>query len=249
MSFTVGDVYTDLTDYLSGRPVPTAKGYEWIRKSVLELTETYKFPNVEVPGPLVQLEQFNPGPYDYDTFMATADAGLDITNIDSFWVYYITPQNLDASNGENPGIQLKFRTIDVLEQDMNLTGPPTYWTRYGGKLYVAFAPDQSYFSYVRYRKMQSFSDPVSANDVILMPDTWQDIVGYAAAERGAMSLDLNERVEKFHNKLYGDPKFQRSGGTEGAPGLIFMRTSQETRDKTRSPTSLRLRVPSAMRRR
>src|SRR6185312_9495649 len=114
MSFTVGDVYTDLTDYLSGRPVPTAKGYGWIRKSVLELTETYKLPNVGVPGPLVQLEEFNPGPYDY----------------------------------------------------------------------VAFAPDQPYFSYVRYRKMQSFSEPVASTDVILMPDTWQDIVGYAAAERG-----------------------------------------------------------------
>lgn len=248
MSFTVAQVYTDIVDYLSGRTVPTTSAYEWIRKSVLELTETYKFPDIQETGPTIQLTQFSPGPYTYNQFMQSEDAGLDISNIDSFWIYYETPVSLDASNGDNPGVQLKFRTIDVLEQDLNITGLPVYWTRYNGALYVAFAPDQAYFSYVRYRKMQSFSSPVQGTDVILMPNTWQDIVGYAAAERGAMSLDLNDRVEKFHNKIYGDPKFQLSGGTEGMPGLIFMRTSQEQRDKIRAAISLRPRVPRAMRR-
>lgn len=248
MPFTVSQVFTDLTDYFSGRALNQASAYEWIRKSVLELTESYKFPDIETPGPTVQLTQFSSGPYPYNTFMSPSDAGLDITNIDSLWIYYQPPQSLNASNGENPGIQLKFRTIDVIEQDLNIVGLPVYWTRYNGQIYIAFAPDQPYFTYARYRKMQKFSTPVAGTDVILMPNTWQDIVGYASAERGAISLDLNERAEKFHNKLYGDPKFQRSGGTEGAPGLIFMRTSQEQRDKVRSSIALRPRIARAMRR-
>lgn len=248
MSFTVGDVYTDLVDYLSGRNVPTTKGYEWIRKSVLELTETYKFPDNQVTGPVVQLTQFSSGPYNYNQFMQPADAGLDITNIDSFFVYYETPISLAGSNGENPGIQLKFKTIDTLELSLNIVGQPIYWTRYNGAIYIAFAPELNYSAYCRYRKMQTFSEPISPNDVILMPNTWQDIVGYAAAERGAMSLDLNDRVEKFHTKVYGDPKWQATGGTEGAPGLIFMRTSQEQRDMTRSSRQLRIQMPRITRR-
>lgn len=239
MSFTVATVATEVQEYLSGRNLVQSQVYEWIRKSVLELTDTYKFPTLQVSGPTVQLTQFSAGPYEPSYFMQTEDAGLAITNVDSFFIYYQTPYPLTGQN-ENPGILMKFKTIDSIETSLNIDGITIFWTRHENMFYFAFAPNQAYYVYCRYRKTNPFSSPVAGTDIIYMPPTWQDIVGYAAAQRGAISLDLNDRADKFHRILYGDPKWQATGGTEGAPGLIFMRTSQEQRDKVNSPTQMRL---------
>jgi hypothetical protein len=244
MSFTVAQVFTDVQEYLSGRTISTTQGYEWIRKSVLELSETYKFPTLQVTGPTVQLTIYSPGPYNYNLFMHPGDAGLEIECIDSFFIYYQQPVSLSGSNGENAGLLMKFKTIDSIELSTNITGQTIFWTRFQGQIYFAFAPIMPYYVYCRYRKENKFSSPVSGTDPILLPNTWQDIVGYAAAERGAISLDLNDRQVKYHNILYGDPKWQATGGTEGAPGLIFMRTSQEQRDKQNSGISMRLMMRS-----
>ena len=240
MSFLVSDVYTDVQSNLSGRVLNQADTLIKIQQTVYELTETYKFPDTQVSGPQFTLGINNPGPYVYNDFMQPADAGLDISNIDSFFIYYQTPVPLSGSNGENAGLLMKFKTIDVIELSMNIVGQTIFWTRYNGQIYFAFAPAEPYVVYCRYRRQQPFTNPVSLNDPIYMPYSWRDIVGYAASERVAIGLDLNDRVTKFRSILYGDPKWQASGGTEGSPGLLFMRTSQEQRDKQNSGIALRL---------
>jgi hypothetical protein len=98
---------------------------------------------------------------------------------------------------------------------------------------------------MRYQKEHPFPNRGTGsanNDPILFANSWQDIMEYAVAMRAARDLNLQAKANELYMALYGDQKFQISGGTEGSPGLIFMRTSQENRDQTTSTKSMRLRM-------
>ena len=247
MSYTVGTIQGTLPRLMSGRNMQASDMADWIRKAVLELTESYKFPALQATGPTVQLTMNNPGPYPYSTFLQPADSTLEIECIDSFFLYYQTPTfPLTATNGENPGYPLHFRTIDTMEIEINIAGIPIHWTRHEGQLYFGFAPNQTYYLYARYRKEHPFSTPPQASDVIFMPNSWQDIVEYASAERAANEMRLWDIAKGYHTAIYGDPLFERSGGTEGCPGLVFKRVSQEQQDQGTTTKQMRVAAKSCM---
>lgn len=245
-TYTVGSVYAAMPGYFSGRNILASQCYENTRKAVLELTENYKFPLLQGTGPTVPLS-IGINNYPYSLFQNSADAGLEINKFDSFFIYYQGAPIVGAA--ENAGFPLKFKTINDLEILTNTQGLPTNWTRHEGVIYFAMCPDQIYYVYLRYQKEHPFPNAGTNNagqDQILLPNSWQDIVELATAERMASDLDLDSRQQKFHNRLYGDPKFQATGGTEGAPGLIFARTSQEQRDQTTTTKSMRLMMRPVM---
>jgi hypothetical protein len=250
MSFTVQNVYTAMTNYFAGRNIPSAQCYENIRKAVLELSEDYPFPGLQVTGPTVALTIGNPGPYLIGTFQNPGGNyyGQEINKFDSLFIYYNGPPTPGAA--VNAGFPLKWKSIKDIEILMNIQGLPTNWTRYDDQIYVAMAPDQIYYVYLRQQYEHPFPNagtPLAGNDQILLPNSWQDIVELATAEREASDFNLDAQSQKFHNRLYGDPKFQATGGTEGAPGLIFARTSQAQRDSTTTTKSMRLMIRPVMR--
>ena len=106
-------------------------------------------------------------------------------------------------------------------------------------------PDDTYYLYMRYQKQHPSTetpDGFSAGTSILMADSWQEILEYAAAIRLAPQANLADKKTELHTSLYGDQKFQTSGGIEGAPGLIFQRTSQRNRDQQTTTRRMRLRM-------
>lgn len=245
-SYTVNTIYTNMPNYFSGRSIPQSSCWEHTAKVCLELSQNYPFSGLEVTGPTITLTQYKAGPYTYSTFQQPADAGLELNKFDSFFAYYQGgPPVVDQANA---GYPLKFRSIDDLEILMNQLGPPTYWSRHDGNIYFAMQPDQAnfYYVYLRYQKEHPFPNRGTASagsDPILLGNTWQDIVEVCVAERLArFDFNLNKRATDFYESVYGDPKFQRTGGTEGAPGLIFSRTSHTQRDQTTSTRQMRLRM-------
>jgi hypothetical protein len=253
MSFTVGTIQGTLPRLMAGRTLLPADMADWIRKAVLELTEDYKFQGLQTSGPVVQLTTGNAGPYPFTNFLSTGDAGIvDINKINSFFLYYNVPAfPLTITNGENPGYPLRFKTIDDMEMELNILGLPIHWTRFNDEFYFGFAPQMPYSIYCRYQKEHPFPNAGTVNagnDPILMPNSWQDIVEYCSAERAANELRLYDIATGYHNAVFGDPKFQLTGGTEGTPGLIFHRTSQEQRDQTTTTKQMRLASRSCMRR-
>lgn len=241
-TYNVNSIYAAMPPYFSGRTILAADSYEATRKAVLELTENYPFPALQTTGPTVALTINSMGPYAYSYFQQPADAGLEINENDSFFIYYNGTAPVPSQS--NPGFPLRYRRVTDLEILMNIGGGvPTNWTRYNGAIYIAMAPQMLYYVYLRYQKEHPFPNAGTGSagtDPILMPNSWQDIVEYATAERLASNYNLNERQQKFHNILYGDPKFQATGGTQGAPGLIFARTSQYQRDQETYSKSARL---------
>ena len=93
MSFTAGDCFTGIQQLLMNRVIQSATMLEAIRKTVLELTEDYKHPLLEATGPTVQLI-VNQNAYPPNYFLNPGDLNLDISKVNSFWIYnnaYVTP--------------------------------------------------------------------------------------------------------------------------------------------------------------
>lgn len=250
MSFTVGTLYSPVQRILNNRVLSTSNMAEDIRKTVLELTENYKFEQLQSTGPVVQLQPLKPNPFSYSPnyFLGPDDVGLPLLKFNSFYLFIdpTTPPN-PLNISPNTGYNLKFRTINDLENLMTIPGLPVYWSRHEGLIYVASTPDAPYYLFARYQHQHPFPNAgtgAAGNDPIQMPDSWQDICEYATAHRTALRLSLSSKAQELHATLYGDSKFQSSSGLEGSPGLIFQRTSQEYRDQTTTVKSFRPRMRS-----
>ena len=245
MAFTTADCFTGITALLMNRQVSQALMLEELRKAVLEFTESYKHPLLEATGPTVQLST-NVNVYDPDFFLNSGDAGLDVSMVNSFFIFetYYGPPSPDSSL-TNSGYNLKFRSINDIEVLMNIPGIPIYWSRNNNQIYLGSMPDGQYYIYMRYqREHPQANEPNGFNGdtQILMADTWQEILEYACAMRIAPKVNLADKRTELHTALYGDQKFQTSAGIEGAPGLIFQRTSQRNRDQLTTTRRLRIRM-------
>lgn len=244
--FEAQDCFQGITDLLMNRTVAQSAMLEEIRKAVLEFTEDYKHPLLEATGPIMQLVPFQ-NVYSPNFFVQSpGDVNLDISKVLSFFIYnnpYVTPSS-DSEN-TNSGYDLKYRSIDSLEVLLNIPGLPIYWGRNNNQIYIASMPDDSYYLYMRYQKQHPNSETVNGftnTQQIFMADTWQEVIEYACAMRIAPKVNLADKKAELHEALYGDSKFQTSSGVEGAPGLIFQRTSQRNRDQATTTRRLRLRM-------
>jgi hypothetical protein len=245
MSFECQDCFPGIQALLMNRPVAQALMLEELRKSVLELTESYKHPLLEATGPTVQLTVFQNN-YNPNYFLNSPDDNLDVSMVNSFFLFsdaYAQPMISDATT--DAGYNLKFRSIDSIEVLMNIPGLPIYWSRNNNQVYIGSAPDQAYWTFMRYQREHPSANAVNGftnSTTILMADTWQEILEYACAMRVAPKVNLADKREELHTALYGDQKFQTSSGIEGAPGLIFQRTSQRNRDQATTTRRMRLRM-------
>jgi hypothetical protein len=244
MSFTAGDCKVGITGLLMNRTVSDSVLYEAVRKAVLELTEEYKHPLLEATGPIVQLTAYQ-NVYAPNFFLQSGDANLDVSKINSFFLYtnpYTVPSSITTDT--NSGYGLKFRSIDSIEVLLNTAGLPLYWSRNNNQVYITM-PDNAYYLYARYQKQHPSTNTVNgftAATPIKMADSWQEVLEYAVALRIAPQVNLADKKDELHTALYGDQKFQTSGGIEGAPGLIFGRTSQRNRDQSTTTRRMRLRM-------
>lgn len=246
-NFTVASCYPAIQENLAGRTVTPAKMAEWIRKSVLELSGSYDFQGLQATGPFYSLV---PGQnvYNPSVFMQTGDAAVEIRGIPTLYIYYepliSNPPPTLLSGIANTGIPLKYRSINSIETSLNIGSIPGYWSRWNGLIYIAPTPQSSYLSYMRYKKAHPFPNAGGTNagtDTIYLDDDWQDIVEYAAAYRGAISLRLLDYASQYRQILYGDPKAVDAGGRRIDLGLIYSRTSQYERDSTTALRSMQVR--------
>jgi hypothetical protein len=241
-NFTFADCYPQIEEYCAGRVFPTEKMDRWLYRTVLELSKDYWFQGLQQTGPYVNLIQYQQQ-YDPSFFTQTEDAELDLNKIVSFFMYY-APGLLGSQlpgNGNNPGVQLRYREIASAENTMAITSFPSYWSRWNGQIFISPNPQAGYLVFMRYQKQHPFADPLDGTQVILLDDDWQDIIEYCAAYRAALSIRLLDVAQNIHQILYGDPIFQVSGGTKGNPGLIFRRVSQYERDSVTATRSIQLR--------
>ena len=124
----------------------------------------------------------------------------------------------------NPGYNLRYRDIEDMEVLANTLSLPQFWSELGDTNFiVAATPNTAYYTYVRYQFKQLFTEPIPlATDTNSdSTSTWYDIAQYAAAERIALQLRMQDVADRYHRILFGDPEFQRSSG-EGANLVLLL---------------------------
>jgi len=227
MSFVAQDCTTGISGLLMNRTVASVVMMEAIRKAVLELTTDYKHPLLEDTGPITNLVAYQNN-YTPSFFLQTLDAPLDLSKVNSFFIYnsgYAAPG--PGNLVTNAGYDLKYRSVDSIEVLLNIPVFMRYQTQHPlTQTVIDDAPSAAAFSARQ----------------IMMADEWMEIVEYAAAIRIAPQINLANKKTELHTSLYGDQKFQTSSGIEGAPGLIFQRTSQRNRDQSTTTRRFRLRM-------
>ena len=249
MSFLISDTYAGIVDLLMGRTVPNAKIAEAVRKTVLEFTADYKFSGLQTTGPLVQFTPLVPN-YDVTFFQDPTQFNmpLQLKKVNSFFIFldpYVPPSTSNYMTLTNAGYNLVFKTIDRLEVLMQVPGIPTNWSRHNQQIWIAPLPVVAYYTFMRFQEEHPFPNAGglnAGNDSIFMPNDWQEVVEYGAAQRLAQVYNLSDKATELNARLLGDQKFQETSGVEGQPGLIFRRVSDESRDQTTTVKRFRLRM-------
>jgi hypothetical protein len=85
--------------------------------------------------------------------------------------------------------------------------------------------------YLPYQIRHPFNGDNLLISPLYVPPDWHDIIAYAAAERGAVTLRWNDQADYLHKLLYGDPASQMRDGVLARPGLISAKVMQQERDR------------------
>lgn len=207
---------------------PTALYVQPCQQAIQELTETFEFEELKVMSSIIPL-LFGVANYSISQFIPNTQLTWDLTDIFD-WGFWLNP---GAQNG--PFRILKYRrvgTVDYYQFGTTAPAPPVYFSRFGSpwgisgagsELVVGPIPNNTYYSFMRFKARHPFTTNVF-DSPIYMPDSWQEILEYAACLRLAIGEGAEKYIGIFKNILYGDPK------RPGDLGLLNGRRAQMERD-------------------
>jgi len=235
---TINDLVPYVIDALQGRTdVSTQFAARYIKRAVQEICESNPFEELKITGPLVTLTTAQPI-YPVSKFMV--DSGDDYVQIPSFVIFVDSPTNTVQSS-------IKYTTVMAIDPmgGSATKGLPSKWTRYGSNIHFGPNPDRGWNVFMRYQRRHNFPADESnlANTPLSLPDTWEEIVSYGAAERIAITKRWNDQASYLHSILYGDPEYQTSEGKRGRPGLLSARLLQIERDQQHNTRQLMPLIP------
>jgi hypothetical protein len=234
---TIGDLIPGVTDALQQRTDIASLVPKYIRKALIELTESNPFEELRRTGPVVTTNlSTNP-------VSAFLNNGDDYNYPEVFTIFVDSPTNTvkDTLDYKTP------KAIEIMTSPVT-TGIPKYWTRFGSSFRFAPVPFKTFTLFLQYQVKHPFpgdpNDAVAlAGQQLFITDSWEEIVEYSAALRIAIVKRWNDQALVLHNLLYGDPS--AGTGTDGKlnrPGLIQARKFQVERDQQFNSRSLGIRV-------
>lgn len=110
---------------------------------------------------------------------------------------------------------------------------PTEWYRFADTIGFTPVPDKNYQVQARILRQHPINDNQLNQTQILIPREWNEILVWAAVERGFMEYLEYEKATKVHILLYGDPKHP------DRVGLIEGRKKRREMEAHRTETPLR----------
>jgi len=231
-SFTIDSLVPEVLIRVENRTTDTSRAQVWLRDAILEIASDpdYRddFLELEVWGPLYNLTGGNSSStavqeYLESDFVPSGDvnnATLDIL----IWLDFPPASNrrkLDVSH---------YQKTDKFQQVYSL---PTEWYHFGP--YIGFnpVPDLNYQVQARICRQHPFDDNSLGDTLILLPRDWNEVITWAAVQRGFMELMEFEKASAVHTLLYGDPK-----NIAGEPGLIYHMKRKRRKEQYRQEQRL-----------
>jgi hypothetical protein len=234
----INDLIPGVINKLRGRDDRTSLIPLYVKQVIFDLTQNYEFEELKTTGPLTNFEA-NKAEYSLDNNPFIKDTDVSLTFINSWMVWYVTAPVI----GQDTGLEIKEKDLRVVEPMSKILGIPVTCCIFGskkkgGKIIVGFMPNIAYATQMRYQRQHPFPllnaniDALKEQE-IFMPDDWQDIVEYAAAEKACDDLGMTDVGVLYHQKIYGNP-------SQKIPGLISERFSQQDRMKSNNEGQLKV---------
>lgn len=221
---TINDLIPDVIDALQQRTDIASIVPRYLRRALQEITTNWPFEELRVTGPQVVLTQ-GTSIYPLINFLNSDD---DLSFVESFVIFVDPPTN-------SVDYTLNYKTPKAIEMMMSPTtqGMPAWWSRFGQNVHFGPVPNQAYTVFMRYQRRHPFPKDLSQLQYapIYIPEDWEEVAVYAAAERIAIVKRWNDQANTIHGILYGDPAAGTNlDGTMARPGLIKARLMQTERD-------------------
>jgi hypothetical protein len=232
----ISDLYQGIIDKLQGRTdITQQQAAYWVKRALLDITESMIFEELRRTGPLVMIGPgmgLNGSNYIYPVsdFLNSGDdytlmedpviilaatsqgtfftSAAQISNVVTYPMDYMTPKAIQPLLGISGGIPFKY-------------------TRYGGNFWFGTQPGQPYQVYLPYQVRHPFASNLPESPIFI-PTSWEEIVEYSAAMRGAEERRWPDMVKDLKYVLYGDPK------RPDVPGILVARKLQIERDENKS---------------
>lgn len=233
-TFTIDSLVPEVLIRVENRTTDTSRAEIWIRDALLEIASDpdYRddFLELEEWGPTFNLTGGNSPStavqeYAETSFIPSGDvnnATLDIL----IWLDYPPASNrrkLDVSH---------YQKTDKFQQVYSI---PTEWYHFSSFIGFNPVPDKNYQVQARICKQHPINDVTLGTTVILLPRDWNEVLIWAAVQRGFMELMEFEKASAVHTLLYGDPK-----NIAGEPGLIYHMKRKRRKEQYRQEQRLSL---------
>src|SRR3974390_365306 len=229
--FFISDLVNEVLLRCENRRTDPARGAVWIRDALIEIS-----PNPDYRDDFAALEEFGPTfnltggnslttavqEYPEKNFVPFGDindATLDIL----IWIDFPANNNrrkLDVSHYQKTD---KFQPVFSI---------PTEWYRFGSNFGFNPIPDKNYQVQCRISKAHPINDNVLSQTTILLPREWNEVLIWAAVQRGFMELLEFEKASSVHIMLFGDPD------NKNQPGLIFHVKRRRRKEQWRQESRL-----------
>lgn len=233
------------TDVTESQSNPEMRPSAWIRDALREITANLPFEELRQANP----PQVTIGPnlgvgsiggqasYQYPVSYFL-NGGDDVTLMEDPVIFLNSSLSGPATTTSAIPYPMEYLTPKAIVPLLGIPGGiPYYYTRFGPYFWFGTQPGQNYTVYLPYQIRHPFNDDSLLQSWVCVPPDWFDIIGYAAAERGAIALRWNEQSDYLHQKLYGDPSAKVP-----LPGLIQERIMQQNRDRRLSPVQISCQV-------
>lgn len=198
----------------------------WLRDALLEITSNPDFRNefdlLEILGPVFNLTS---GTQEYDFANIVPAGDYNVATLDVL-IWQDPPTN---SIRRKLG-QSHYQKADNFQPTLSL---PTEWYRFADTIGFTPVPDKAYQIQARILRQHPINDNVLNQTQILIPREWNEILVWAAVERGFMEYLEYEKAQKVHILLYGDPKHP------DRIGLIESRKKRREMEAHRTEQALR----------
>jgi len=218
---------------------PEMRPSRWLRDALREITADNVFEELRQPNP--PLVTIGPGlgstmngvasSYSYPV-SSFINPGDDVTLTEDPVIFLNTTFTGPSNSSNQIAYPMDYLTPKAIAPLLNVPGGiPFKYTRFGTQFWFGSQPGQNYAVYLPYQIRHPFNDDNLLISPAYIPPDWHDIIGYAAAERGAVALRWNEQADFLHKLVFGDPDSMTKDGVMGRPGLIKAKVLQQERDR------------------
>jgi hypothetical protein len=240
----ISDLYQGIVAKLQSRTdITLQQASFWVKRALLDITESMIFEELRSPnipmvtiGPALGLNGssfvypvskfLNPG----DDYTLSEDPVIVLTSGTQFNSPWQVVNSVTYS--------MDWMSPKAIQPLLGIGGGiPFKYTRYGGNFWFGTQPGQPYQVFLPYQIRHPFASNLPESQLFI-PTSWEEVIEYSAAMRGAEERRWPDMVKDLKFILYGDPK------TPDVPGILKARMLQVERDMNKSTRQL---IPSVQR--